>query len=91
MTYLKINAHCPAAENKPESKVWESEFKIKLPKDMVLPNYQYKLNITIQGIASAAGGEITSYSVCPFFSDGNLERWNDKWNNNNGQVKIDLN
>lgn len=98
VTYLKINAHCQAAENKPESKVWESEFKIKLPKDknshfdsMVLPNYRYTLNITIQGSASAAGGKITSYSVCPFFSGGNLERWNDKWNNNNGQVKIDLN
>ena len=98
VTYLKIKAHCQADENKPESKVWESEFKIKLPKDknshfesMVLPNYRYTLNITIQGSASHAGGEITSYSVCPFFSDGNLERWNDKWNNNNGQVKIDLN
>lgn len=91
VTYLKINAHCQADENKPESKVWESEFKIKLPKDMVLPNYRYTLNITIQGSVSHAGGEITSYSVCPFFSDGNLERWNDKWNNNNGQVKIDLN
>lgn len=91
VTYLKIKAHCQADENKPESKVWESEFKIKLPKDMVLPNYRYTLNITIQGSVSHAGGEITSYSVCPFFSDGNLERWNDKWNNNNGQVKIDLN
>lgn len=92
VTYLKINAHCPAAENKPESKVWESEFKIKLPKDMVLPNYQYKLNITIQGIASAAGGggEITSYSVYPFFSDGNLDPWNDKWDGDKGQVKIDF-
>ena len=97
VTYLKIKAHCQADENKPESKVWKSEFKIKLPKDknsnfesMVLPNYRYTLNITIQGRASAAGGEITSYSVCPFFSGGNLDRWNDQWNNNNGQVNIDL-
>ena len=97
VTYLKIKAHCQADENKPESKVWESEFKIKLPKDknsnfesMVLPNYRYTLNITIQGRASAAGGEITSYSVCPFFSGGNLDRWNDHWNNNNGQVNKDL-
>ena len=88
VTYLKINAHCQAAENKPESKVWESEFKIKLPKDMVLPNYRYTLNITIQGIAPAAGGggEITSYSVYPFFSDGNL----DPWDGDKGQVKIDF-
>lgn len=97
VTYLKIKAHCQAAENKPESKVWESEFKIKLPKDkkshfesMVLPNYQYTLNITIQGSVSHVGGEITSYSVCPFFSGGNLDRWNDQWNNNNGQVNKDL-
>lgn len=91
VTYLKINAHCQAAENKPESKVWESEFKIKLPKDMVLPNYRYTLNITIQGIAPAGGGgEITSYSVYPFFSDGNLDPWNDKWDGDKGQVKIDF-
>ena len=92
VTYLKINAHCQAAENKQESKVWESEFKIKLPKDMVLPNYRYTLNITIQGIAPAAGGggEITSYSVYPFFSDGNLDPWNDKWDGDKGQVKIDF-
>lgn len=99
VTYLKINAHCQAAENKPESKVWESEFKIKLPKDknshfdsMVLPNYRYTLNITIQGSASAAGGGvITSYSVCPFFSGGNLDKWNDHWNEDGtGDVNKDL-
>lgn len=92
VTYLKIKARCQAAENKPESKVWESEFQIKLPKDMVLPNYRYTLNITIQGIAPAAGGggEITSYSVYPFFSDGNLDPWNDKWDGDKGQVKIDF-
>lgn len=97
VTYLKIKAHCQADENKPESKVWESEFKIKLPKDknsnfesMVLPNYRYTLNIMIQGSASADGGKITSYSAYPFFSGGNLEQWNDHWNDNNGQVKIDF-
>lgn len=91
VTYLKIKAHCQAAENKSESKVWVSEFKIKLPKDknsnfesMVLPNYRYTLNITIQGSASAAGGVITSYSAYPFFSSGNLDQWND------GQEKIDF-
>lgn len=95
VTYLKINAHCQAAENKPESKVWESEFKIKLPKDknsnfesMVLPNYRYTLNITIQGSASAAGGEITSYSAYPFFSSGNPDKNLDDWND--GQEKIDF-
>lgn len=90
VTYLKINAHCQAAENKPESKVWESEFQIKLPKDMVLPNYRYTLNITIQGSVSHSGGEITSYSVCPFFSVGNLDPWNDQWNDKKGQVEIDF-
>lgn len=96
VTYLKINAHCQAAENKPESKVWESEFKIKLPKDknshfdsMVLPNYRYTLNITIQGSASAAGGgEITSYSVCPFFSSADPKKNLDEWIDS--QEKIDF-
>lgn len=96
VTYLKIKAHCQAAENKPESKVWESEFKIKLPKDknshfesMVLPNYRYTLNITIQGSASAAaGGEITSYSVCPFFSSADPQKNLDEWID--GQEKIDF-
>lgn len=97
VTYLKIKAHCQADENKPELKVWESEFKIKLPKDknshfesMVLPNYRYTLNITIQGSASAAGGVITKYEAYPFFSDGNLDPWNDQWNDDNGQVDIDF-
>ena len=58
---------------------------------MVLPNYRSTLNITIQGIAPAGGGgEITSYSVYPFFSDGNLDPWNDKWDGDKGQVKIDF-
>lgn len=59
--------------------------KIKLPKDknsnfesMVLPNYRYTLNITIQGSVSAAGGVITSYSAYPFFSRGNLGAWQNK-------------
>ena len=95
VTYLKINAHCQADENKPESKVWESEFKIKLPKDknshfesMVLPNYRYTLNITIQGSVSHAGGEITSYSVCPFFSSADPKKNLDEWID--GQEKIDF-
>ena len=51
---------------------------------MVLPNYRYTLNIMIQGSASADGGKITSYSAYPFFSGGNLDKWND------GQEKIDF-
>lgn len=96
VTYLKIKAHCQAAENKPESKVWESEFRIKLPKDknsnfesMVLPNYRYTLNITIQGsVSHAGGGEITSYSVCPFFSSADPNKNLDDWID--GQEKIDF-
>lgn len=95
VTYLKIKAHCQADENKPELKVWESEFKIKLPKDknsnfesMVLPNYRYTLNITIQGSVSHAGGEITSYSVCPFFSSADPKKNLDEWID--GQEKIDF-
>ena len=99
-TYLLIKAHAQASSSN-TAKIWESVFKVYLKevkqgealmtKYQILPNYHYTVNITIKGSASAAGGEITFYSVCPFFSDGNLERWNDKWNNNNGQVKIDLN
>ena len=55
---------------------------------MVLPNYRYALNITIQGSASAAGGEITSYSAYPFFSSGNSDKNLDDWND--GQEKIDF-
>ena len=99
-TYLLIKAHAQASSSN-TAKIWESVFKVYLKevkqgealmtKYQILPNYHYTVNITIKGSASAAGGEITSYSAYPFFSDGNLERWNDKWNNNNGQVKIDLN
>lgn len=56
---------------------------------MVLPNYRYTLNITIQGSASAAaGGEITSYSVCPFFSSADPQKNLDEWID--GQEKIDF-
>lgn len=79
VTYLKINAHCQADENKPELKVWKSEFKIKLPKDMVLPNYRYTLNITINGGATAQGdcGVVATYNAYPYFSGSTLNPWGD--------------
>lgn len=99
-TYLLIKAHAQASSTN-TAKIWESVFKVYLKEVKqggtlmttqyrILPNYHYTVKITIKGSASAAGGEITSYSVCPFFSGGNLEQWNDQWNNNNGQVDIDF-
>lgn len=100
-TYLLIKAHAQASSSN-TAKIWESVFKVYLKEVkqgealmttqyQILPNYHYTVNITIQGSASAAGGGvITSYSAYPFFSGGNLDRWNDQWNNNNGQVNKDL-
>lgn len=99
-TYLLIRAHAQASSSN-TAKIWESVFKVYLkevkqggtPMTMqyrILPNYHYTVNITIKGSVSAPGGVITSYSAYPFFSGGNLDRWNDQWNNNNGQVNKDL-
>lgn len=64
---------------------------MNMPGNRVLPNYHYKIDIVINGsVKGKDGGVITTYKVCPFFSGGNLDRWNDQWNNNNGQVNKDL-
>lgn len=100
-TYLLINAHAQASSSN-TAKIWESVFKVYLkevkqggtPMTMqyrILPNYHYTVNITIKGSVSAPGGVITSYSAYPFFSGGNLDKWNDHWNEDGtGDVKIDL-
>ena len=99
-TYLLIKAHAQASSSN-TAKIWESVFKVYLKEVkqggapmttqyQILPNYHYTVNITIKGSVSAPGGVITSYSAYPFFSGGNLDRWNDQWNNNNGQVNKDL-
>ena len=92
-TYLDIHAYSEVqGADGTKYTVWESNFRVNMPGNRVLPNYHYKIDIVINGsVKGKDGGVITTYKVCPFFSGGNLERWNDKWNNNNGQVKIDLN
>ena len=92
-TYLDIWAHSEVqGADGTKYTIWKSNFKVEMPGKQVLPNYHYKIDIVINGSAKGKdGGVITTYKAYPFFSGGNLERWNDKWNNNNGQVKIDLN
>lgn len=98
-TYLLINAHAQASSSN-TAKIWESVFKVYLKEVKqggilmttqyrILPNYHYTVNITIKGskVTADNGVECTAY---PFFSGGNLDRWNDHWNNNNGQVNKDL-
>ena len=96
-TYLLIKAHAQASSSN-TAKIWESVFKVYLKevkqgealmtKYQILPNYHYTVNITIKGSASAAGGEITSYSAYPFFSSGNPDKNLDDWID--GQEKIDF-
>lgn len=97
-TYLLIKAHAQASSSN-TAKIWESVFKVYLKEVKqggtpmttqyrILPNYHYTVNITIKGSASAAGGEITSYSAYPFFSSGNPDKNLDDWID--GQEKIDF-
>ena len=92
-TYLDIQAHSEVqGAGGTKYTVWKSNFQVKMPDNRVLPNYHYKIDIVINGsVKGKDGGVITTYKVCPFFSGGNLDPWDDQWNNNNGQVKIDLN
>lgn len=91
-TYLDIQAHSEVqGAGGTKYTVWKSNFQVKMPDNRVLPNYHYKIDIVINGsVKGKDGGVITTYKVCPFFSGGNLDRWNDHWNNNNGQVNKDL-
>ena len=92
-TYLLINAHAQASSSN-TAKIWESVFKVYLKEVKqggtpmatqyrILPNYHYTVNITIKGskVTADNGVECTAY---PFFSGGNLDKWND------GQEKIDF-
>lgn len=92
-TYLDIHAYSEVqGADGTKYTVWESNFRVNMPGNHVLPNYHYKIDIVINGsVKGKDGGVITTYKAYPFFSGGNLEQWNDQWNNNNGQVKIDLN
>lgn len=96
-TYLLINAHSAVtgSDGKTTYKVWNSVFRVNMP-DKVKPNMHYTVNITINGGAThgtAQGdcGVVATYNAYPFFSGGNLDKWNDHWNEDGtGDVKIDL-
>ena len=90
-TYLLIKAHAQASSSN-TAKIWESVFKVylKTTQYQILPNYHYTVNITIKGskVTADNGVECTAY---PFFSGGNLDKWNDHWNKDGtGEVKIDF-
>lgn len=91
-TYLDIQAHSEVrGADGTKYTVWKSNFQVKMPDGKVKPNYHYKIDIVINGsVTGKNGGVITTYKAYPFFSDGNLDRWNDKWDGDKGQVKIDL-
>lgn len=92
-TYLDIQAHSEVqGDNGTKYTVWKSNFQVKMPDNHVLPNYHYKIDIVINGsVKGKDGGVITTYKAYPFFSGGNLDKWNDHWNEDGtGDVKIDL-
>lgn len=92
-TYLDIHAHSEVqGDNGTKYTVWESNFRVNMPDNRVLPNYHYKIDIVINGsVKGKDGGVITTYKAYPFFSGGNLEQWNDHWNEDGtGDVKIDF-
>lgn len=91
-TYLDIQAHSEVqGAGGTKYTVWKSNFKVEMPGKQVLPNYHYKIDIVINGSAKGKdGGVITTYKAYPFFSDGNLDPWNDHWDGDKGEVKIDF-
>lgn len=86
VTFLKINAHCQADPSNSSTKIWESEFQIKLQKDaahkfLILPNHRYLVTVTIKGGADTSDNTvyvITSYKAYPYFSNGSLDPWGDE-------------
>lgn len=92
-TYLDIHAYSEVqGADGTKYTVWESNFRVNMPDNRVLPNYHYKIDIVINGsVKGKDGGVITTYKAYPFFSGGNLDKWNDHWNEDGtGQEKIDL-
>lgn len=92
-TYLDIHAYSEVqGADGTKYTVWESNFRVNMPGNRVLPNYHYKIDIVINGsVKGKDGGVITTYKAYPFFSGGNLDKWNDHWNEDGtGDVKIDL-
>ena len=78
-TYLDIHAYSEV-QGADETKytVWESNFRVNMPGNHVLPNYHYKIDIVINGsVTGKNGGVITKYEAYPYFSGSipTLNQW----------------
>ena len=79
-TYLLIKAHSQASPTDTR-KIWQSDFKVYLngitgqADYKLLPNYHYKVNITVQGSSQAQNGVIASYKAYPYMEGGSIVSW----------------
>ena len=79
-TYLLIKAHSQVSPTDTK-KIWQSDFKVYLngitglADYKLLPNYHYKVNITVQGSSQAHHGVIASYTAYPYMAGGSIASW----------------
>ena len=79
-TYLLIKAHTQVSPTDTR-KIWQSDFKVYLngitglADYKLLPNYHYKVNITVQGSSQAHHGVIASYTAYPYMAGGSIDSW----------------
>ena len=79
-TYLLIKAHSQVSPTDTR-KIWQSDFKVYLngitglADYKLLPNYHYKVNITVQGSSQAHHGVIASYTAYPYMEGGSIASW----------------
>ena len=79
-TYLLIKAHSQVSPTDTR-KIWQSDFKVYLngitglADYKLLPNYHYKVNITVQGSSQAHHGVIASYTAYPYMAGGSIDSW----------------
>ena len=79
-TYLLIKAHTQVSPTDTR-KIWQSDFKVYLngitgqADYKLLPNYHYKVNITVTGSLKAYHGVIASYTAYPYMKGGSIDSW----------------
>lgn len=79
-TYLLIKAHTQVSPTDTR-KIWQSDFKVYLngitgqADYKLLPNYHYKVNITVTGSLKAYHGVIASYKAYPYMKGGSIASW----------------
>lgn len=79
-TYLLIKAHTQVSPTDTR-KIWQSDFKVYLngitgqADYKLLPNYHYKVNITVTGSLKAYHGVIGSYTAYPYMKGGSIDSW----------------